>query len=112
MYKHHKAASVLSPKDCISNVKPLYDGGANPGEFSVAIVDWNGDSCIGVRWNITEREIDDDEKINGKKTCVGEPNSRGYPTWFILPNDLLIDLTNNGKISKEISKYLETLKDE
>jgi hypothetical protein len=110
MYKYHKPADVLSPKDCISNVRTIYDGGANPGEFSVAIVEWNEEPCIGVRWNITEREIDDEDKISGKKICVGEPNSRGYPTWFILPNDLLIDLTNGSKISREISKYLETLK--
>lgn len=40
---------------------------------------------------------------------IGDPNSRGYPTWHILPDELakpiLNDLLNNNKISKKDFDY-------
>ena len=106
---HHPAQTVISPKDRVSNVVPLYDGGPIQGEYSVAILEWNGDPCVGIRWNITERELDDSDKVAGIKTCVGEPNSRGYATWFILPDDFLRSLLSNGDIPKKIENYLRQI---
>lgn len=107
---HHPANTVVSPRDCVKNVVPIYDGGPNYGEYSVAILEWNGNPCIGIRWNITERELNNPDKVSGKVICVGEPNSRGYATWFILPDDFLRDLLSQGDISIKIQKYLNNNK--
>jgi len=105
---HHPASTVLSPKDCVNSVAPIYDGGPIQGEYSVAIIDWQGRECIGIRWNINERELDSQDKVSGKVTCMGEPNSRGYPTWFIIPDAFLTALSHRGNnISEKIKEYLE-----
>lgn len=106
MIRHHPANTVTSPKDCVDNVRVIYDGGAVKGEFSVAVLEWQGNPCIGIRWNITERELYNPDKQSGKVICVGEPNSRGYATWFILPDSFLTELLQGGNISREIKKYL------
>lgn len=81
---------VLSPKNCVEVVKILFDGGINNGKhYSVAQLRWEGVDCIGIRWNINQREWDDPNKLSGKVVCVGEPNSRGYSTWFVLPEHFL-----------------------
>ncbi|SDX75816.1 hypothetical protein [Flavobacterium degerlachei] len=104
---HHPANTVISPQDCVSNVVPIYDGGPTHGEYSVAILEWNGNPCVGIRWNITERELNNPDKVSGRIICVGEPNSRGYATWFILPDDFLRNLLSGGDIASEIRNYLE-----
>jgi hypothetical protein len=110
MYRYHDPTTVLSPKDCVSDVTPIFDGAVNNGAFSIAKVKWNGDPKIAVRWNVTEREWDDQNKINGSTVCVGEPNSRGYATWFILPNDLLKALlSGHGEIAEGVRKALEEI---
>ncbi|MBN8699569.1 MAG: hypothetical protein JST02_05115 [Bacteroidetes bacterium] len=105
MAKHYPANTVLSPKDCVDSVTPIYDGGPIQGEYSVAIIQWQGNPCIGIRWNITERELNNPDKVSGKIVCVGEPNSRGYATWFILPDEFLRDILNGGQISEKIREY-------
>ena len=85
-YQIKDPATVLSPRTNVKNVQVLYNSGAVPGAFSVAKLEWNGREVIGVRWNMTENEIHDPNKINGVTECVGEPNSRGYSTWFVLPD--------------------------
>jgi len=40
-----------------------------------------------MRWNVSEREWDDADKESGKVLCKGMPVSRGYPVWFVLPDD-------------------------
>lgn len=89
MYKYHDPEKVVSPRYCIDNVSAIFDGGTGSDPFSLAVVTWDGEKRIGIRWNATYREWDDADKIAGNKVCVGEPNSRGYPTWFILPPNLL-----------------------
>jgi hypothetical protein len=106
MAKHYPANTVTSPKDCVDKVIPIYDGGAFKGEYSVAILEWQGNPCIGIRWNITERELNNPDKVSGKVVCVGEPNSRGYATWFILPDDFLRALLSGGNIATRIREYL------
>jgi len=72
---------VTSPKASISNLKVVYDGdaqGAGEGEWvgwSIATFDWNGEPSVGARWN-------------GSDGNVGNPQSRGVPTWFVLPGPL------------------------
>lgn len=69
---------VRSPKDRISNVKVLADKGEN--KWSLAEIVWDGEPCLGIRWNGGS----DDKNFPG----IGNPQSRGVPTWFILPGDL------------------------
>jgi hypothetical protein len=87
------AANVTSPQDCVSNIRVIYDGkdGSSPGSspFSVAQLDWLGKPCFAMRWNVAQREWDDPDKISGKKICAGMPTSRGYPVWFILPDEIV-----------------------
>jgi len=90
-------SSVNSPKDCVSNVQVVYDGGDK--SVSVAKLDWDGEPCIAMRWNVARREWDDPEKKSGKRMAVGMPTSHGYPVWLILPNKLL---KKNSKIWKKI----------
>ena len=104
-------ATVLSPRDCIDQVQVLYDVGIVNNIYSLAIVTWEGVDRIGIRWNVNQREWDDPAKVAGTVTCVGEPNSRGYPTWFILPDQFLADLvsgsTEVAEIVREALKKLE-----
>jgi len=64
---------VLSPKSAISDLSVIYDGGE--GKWSVAVMIWNGEPTLAIRWN-------------GENGSLGHPQSRGIPTWFIIPDDL------------------------
>ena len=109
MYKYYKPQDVISPKDCIDAVIPLFDGGVD-GAYSIAKITWKGQECIGLRWNINERERYDNEKETGTEICIGEPNSRCFPTWFILPDDFIKEmLTGQGEIADKIKEILENL---
>ncbi len=108
-YNYFHPEDVISPKRCVYDVKELFDGGINE-VFSLAIVNWQGAEKIGIRWNVNQNEWEYQEKMTGSKKCVGEPNSRGYPTWFILPDDFLIKLLNGeGDLAKKIKVALENI---
>ena len=82
--KYNKPKDVKSPRRYVKTIKPLYDGGCEG--FSIAILEnINGECYVGMRWNISENEWEDQRKINEEKCCVGMPQSRGYSVWFILP---------------------------
>lgn len=82
--KYIKPKDVKSPRGYVKRIKPLYDGGYEG--FSIAILEnINGDYHVGMRWNISENEWEDQRKIKEEKYCVGMPQSRGYSVWFILP---------------------------
>jgi hypothetical protein len=106
-YRIKNPSKVLSPKKNVKNVSVLYKGDAVPGEYSVAKLEWNGNDVIGIRWNITENEVHDKDKISGKNVCLGEPNSHGYSTWFILPDDLIGKLITNDILAKDLKNYLD-----
>ncbi|MFV0226599.1 hypothetical protein OBK05_02725 [Empedobacter falsenii] len=86
MIKYRSPKTILSPKDAVKEVDVIYD---DPKGVSIAKIKWYDDYVIGIRWNIALREWDDPNKMNGTKECLGLPTSRGYPTWFILPNQFL-----------------------
>lgn len=65
---------VISPRASIGRVEIVYNGGS--GGWSVALLEYNGSDRIGIRWN---GDGDDD---------IGNPQSRGRATWFILPPEL------------------------
>ncbi len=82
---YRKPENVLSPRDTIREVKVICDDGEN--SISVAKIKWEDKEVTGVRWNVSMREWDDQDKINGKE-CLGMPISTGHPVWFIIPNEL------------------------
>jgi hypothetical protein len=83
---------VDSPKSGISEIEVLYDGGSSdPDEefhWSAATFNWYGDKALGIRWN----------GYRGKE--VGNPQSRGRPTWFIIPDELTEVIINEIKMKK------------
>ncbi len=94
--------NVTSPRDAISNVDVLYDGGENSA--SIAKITWFGKSVIGMRWNVSMREWDDPNKNKpGGNICLGNPVSRGHATWFILPAEMFDSNTDLAGILKTIN---------
>lgn len=96
MIHYVNPANVVSPRDCISNLKVIFDGGVD--SFSVAEMDWDGSKVLGIRWNVALREWDRQDKLSGLVICLGMPTSRAYPVWFILPD---IFTTHISQIIKE-----------
>ena len=90
---------VTSPQDYISNIRVLHDGGE--GSFSIAMIEWEGNDCFAIRWNVARREWDDPEKQNGNKQCVGMPSSHGYPVWFVLPDEIIDTMSSIWNIINE-----------
>lgn len=90
---------VISPQDYISNVRVLHDGGAD--SFSLAKIEWEGNDCYAIRWNIARREWDDPEKQNEQKQCVGMPSSHGYPVWFVIPDEIVNQSSDFWKIIRK-----------
>lgn len=70
--------TVTSPQHSWKLKKVLFDSAqmSRQGGWSVAEGEWEGKPCIGVRWN-------------GDASSNGNPTSRGYATWFILPDGLV-----------------------
>jgi hypothetical protein len=65
-----KPDKVISPKahwQLIDVLEP-----ASKENIAVAIGRWDGEICLGLRWNGHADNI------------IGNPQSRGLPTWFIL----------------------------
>ena len=68
--------TVLSPKGKVSKVKVLFDAGPVDHSWSVAQVVYDDQPRIGIRWN------------GDPESHIGLPQSRGNPTWFILPDEI------------------------
>jgi hypothetical protein len=67
--------TVLSPRNLVGSVDVLYDDG--PGSWSVARLEYDHvPDRIGIRWNGSE-----------EKAGIGNPQSRGRPTWFLVPDE-------------------------
>ena len=67
---------VLSPRDKVKNLEIIIKN--DKEDYSIALLEYNGTECVGVRWNTTNEEKDN----------IGTPQSRGIPTWFILPKEI------------------------
>lgn len=73
-------ASVISPKHSWgSNHQVLWDGGDS--SWSAADGLWEDKPCLALRWNGSEGH-----------DGIGNPQSRGNPTWFIVPSQLEKDM--------------------
>jgi hypothetical protein len=65
---------VTAPRLHWSLIKVLINEG--PEGYSVALGYWDQNACLAVRWNACQDRP------------VGNPHSRGLPTWFIIPAQL------------------------
>lgn len=86
---YYKPHDVVSPKAHVRFISTVFDGGTGTQPFSIAVLEWDGSRCYGIRWNVSEYEWDDPDKMSGSKKCLGLPISHSYPTWFILPDALV-----------------------
>jgi hypothetical protein len=72
-----KPTDVHAPKRHWSLIHVLFDGGENEGTnltpSSLAIGRWDNDPVLAMRWN------------GNKGNPLGNPQSRGLPIWFIVP---------------------------
>jgi hypothetical protein len=96
-------ATVWAPKASIRSVEILYNSKpGGPGGWSVARVNWEDENRIGIRWN------------GGEGPGVGNPQSRGNATWFILPNELqevILNRIDDLALSETIEGYTAMAKD-
>lgn len=70
---YYDPKDVLTPKSSVAKLRPIYD--SQEDGFSVALMDWDEEPAVGIRWNGSSPE----------GQSLGNPQSRGLPTWFILP---------------------------
>ncbi len=69
---------MTSPRQHWSLIAVLEDKGETSGDsggYSLAIGRWDGAVCLALRWNGSE-----------KWGRTGNPQSRGLPTWFVIPS--------------------------
>jgi len=103
--RFYEAIEVVSPKDFIHIIEVIDNG--EEDSYALAIIDWEGEKQLAIRWNVARREWDDPEKINERKTCVGMPSSHGYPVWFVLPNEFLSEIMDkNSTLFKQIKSSI------
>jgi hypothetical protein len=68
--------TVVTPRNRIRSVDVLYNSGPGPGSWSAALLEFDGEQRVALRWN------------GGEGTGMGNPQSRGKPTWFVVPPEL------------------------
>lgn len=66
--------SVVSPKASVQDVVVIRSTGEHG--WALARLLWEGESRLGLRWN------------GHAANPIGNPQSRGIPTWFVVPPDL------------------------
>lgn len=70
-----EAKDVKSPRKQWSLIEVLVDQGESG--WSLAVGEWDGERCLTARWN------------GGDGRPAGNPQSRGNPTWFVLPSEFV-----------------------
>lgn len=69
--------SIRTPKNRITgNIDVLHDTGE--WGWSLSRMIWDGKQVLGIRWNGSFSENN-----------IGNPQSRGNATWFILPDEIV-----------------------
>jgi hypothetical protein len=74
--KYIPASSVISPKQHWSLIAVLKDDEGEGGSV-LAIGRWDNEPVLAMRWNGSGDTL--------SPTPIGNPQSRGLPTWFIVP---------------------------
>jgi hypothetical protein len=99
--------TVTSPKNKVSQVKVLFDRGPVDSSWSIAQLTYDGDECIGIRWN-------GDEKASKK----GVPLANAHPVWFILPKEIAgaikekVDQLNGAREAELLDGYRQMAADQ
>jgi hypothetical protein len=73
MSKYIVPEEVTAPRRQWSLIKVLVD--TKLGGFALALGKWNDKPVLAMRWN-----------GGNDRNAIGNPQSRGLPTWFILPD--------------------------
>lgn len=92
---------VTTPRGRIRDLEVLYNGGAQADDsgWSLASMLWDGEEALGIRWN---GGAEGDSK--------GQPTSRGYPTWYILPQEVMyIFQEDREKAHAALDELLNTI---
>lgn len=89
--------TVLTPRGTITELAVIYDGGEHG--WSLARMKWEGDPIIAMRWNGGRPK----QIPPSNKPSIGTPQSRGYPTWFVLPKEVGEMIENSLRLQKKIS---------
>ena len=96
-----KPTDVRSPKDKWVLVDVLLDRGERKGAYAIGL--WEGEPRIGFRWNgggATTRRP--------QATRLGNPQSRGLPTWTMLSEELhqaVLDLSDIPEDKRLFAKH-------
>jgi hypothetical protein len=81
---------VHSPKRNLVLVSVIFNTASsinNPeGGYSVALIRWDGEPRLAMRWNGTT------------DNPIGNPQSRGLPTWFVMPDEFRDSVLENTNI--------------
>ncbi len=85
--------TVLSPKGMIKELDIVFDGGEN--SWSLARMKWDNFPAIAMRWNGGSQH---------GAPSIGNPQSRGVPTWFVLPEEVGDLIEKNIQLLKRFSK--------
>jgi hypothetical protein len=89
---------VTAPQQRWHSIKILEDGAeedSHEERVAIAIGTWDGNKVLAMRWN------------GNKDWPIGSPQSRGLPTWFIIPkrlNEAII-----GILSKDNQRLVQML---
>lgn len=71
--KYVHPSDVVSPKKHFTLITVLHDEGS--GAWALALGKWKNSPVLAMRWN------------GNKESPIGNPQSRGLPTWFIIPEE-------------------------
>ena len=88
-----KPEQARSPRQHWTLIQVLIDQGQSDdseGKWSLAVGEWDGERRLAARWNGTEDRP------------AGNPQSRGMPTWFVLPPEFekaLISMVQADKVA-------------
>jgi hypothetical protein len=86
---------VHSPKTEWTLKEVLYNGGPEQGALALGL--WSGKPVLAMRWNGSDERP------------VGNPQSRGLPTWFVVPDEYVDAILRNGELHMEqVQRVLTT----
>jgi hypothetical protein len=89
-------ATVDSPRARWRLLRVLWDGGKD--DASLALGMWDGEPVLAMRWN-------------GGTSTASNPQSRGLPTWFILPWQFREQVLSFDEVPKKMRDAALTLFD-
>jgi hypothetical protein len=81
---------VTSPRGSWTLNCVIYDGGE--GKIAIAYGAWDKEMVIAMRWN----------GKNDLNKGLGNPQSSGHATWFILPREIGITIVKDILIQQEV----------